>query len=458
MSYTEALPAQFEIVLENSDGILFGENKTVKGNVVLKLTEPKKSSGMYISFYGEILAGWRDADDQPVSQSIELFSFREPLWTPKDGQDSDFIQPGLYTYPFSFAIPDDKSFPPSFDLGESHVAYVLKAQIDRPKRDKHQCYRVLSVIPVRDCNDPKYATEVRREDERTMCCLCCSSGPVSLVARIPSSSWCPGEVVPVVFNIENHSNVDVKDVSCCLVSHSLLQAKRSQHSKTRYGQRLTLGKSVPAGSDISNVFLLRIPPCSPTIPIELGRIISLDYSIRVRAHLPSGHADLVNSLPITIGTIPHQSPPLFSEQMSDPQQQAQGPRYPWANPEDISRVAADRVAAKSQSTKTRESIKHVCFMMPSPTVPALFVSNGHEHTPLLSETSTASASTDSSTESATTTTTSSSFQMPESFFAEGGVWFTGDGEGRQEPDTSMSRDTLKWEFQKYNGMINKSSF
>ena len=134
---------------------------------------------------------------------------------------------------------------------------------------------------------------------------------------------------------------------------------------------------------------MRIPFCCPSIPLEHGRHISVEYKIVVRVHLPSGHVDVRMRFPVTIGTIPHRSPPLFSEQKNDLQQ---APVYQWANPDDISRAVAALPQAPRSATLSQDptmlrsevfDIEYVYFKMPTPSVPSMMTPGGHEKTPLL---------------------------------------------------------------------------
>lgn len=45
--------------------------------------------------------------------------------------------------------------------------------------------------------------------EKTFCCFCCASPPLSVDVRAPVSGYCPGQVIPLTIDVENKSNVQV---------------------------------------------------------------------------------------------------------------------------------------------------------------------------------------------------------------------------------------------------------
>ena len=426
MPIFEEPPVQFRIVTENTERVFFGSNNIVNGTVVLELAEPKKSSGVFITF-----RGWTYLSAGDNAFIEDIFSFKTALWSPQNGLESDMIPAGIHRFPFTFSIPVDENIPPSFLDDYDGVEYILDACIERPHRLPHTMSLRIVVIPVVDCNLPKYAVEVQREEEKTVCCCCCSSGPITLTARVPSAAYCPGEVIPVHARVENRSTSTLYRVSCSFVSDMLMVKKSTTSHRFRNLASSEVCQTIPPSHGrSSSVFLLRIPPCAPSFPLDSGRIVSLSYSIHVVVTLPLGHSNVVVKLPITIGTIPHRSPPLFSDQISD-EQQPQAPLCPWANPGDITRMASiqttrpDRSSISTDFESYDDSLRFmfqggkfmrcVYFEMPKPVIPSFLTSSGDESTPLLD----GNASTPGSDELKPTTTTTSSISpldIPSSIF------------------------------------------
>ena len=59
------------------------------------------------------------------------------------------------------------------------------------------------------------------EETKYFCCCCCRSGPLSYVAYLPAKGYIPGQDMPVTVEIENGSNVKVREVICELLKVSV---------------------------------------------------------------------------------------------------------------------------------------------------------------------------------------------------------------------------------------------
>ena len=57
----------------------------------------------------------------------------------------------------------------------------------------------------------------KEEDEKTVCCLCCATGPVKATAETDKSGYVPGETVWVSGLVENQSSRTIVDITAKLV-------------------------------------------------------------------------------------------------------------------------------------------------------------------------------------------------------------------------------------------------
>jgi len=440
----ERPPALFYIATQNWQRVFFCGFNTIAGNVVLTLTDPKLTSGIFAHLIGHVRTRWVEKDsytdnngqmkqrDVVRHEMAEVLNLRVPLWMPQNGV-ADLFQPGQYTFPFQFSPSADMALPPNFDSMHGKITYTLKASIERPQRYPHRCFLPITLIPVINCNDPSYSQELFRQEEKTMCCLCCASGPILATARIPAGAWCPGEMVPFLVTVENHTKSVLDDVTCSLDYETYFYAQHHHtYESKRVGQQ-KLGRSIQPDGQIKEVIYLRIPSCCPSFSRRVGRIISHEYTLHVTVHLPAGSFNMHLRMPATIGTIPHMSPPLFREQQQQQQQQP-ATVYSWASAEQISKMAAASAPPSAPSVPTTYEdaytdtadpdastlggqMQYVYFEMPQPNVGSVGapVSNGTERTPLLGASSGPVAG-EPATSSTTTTTTSTS-GAPTSLFA-----------------------------------------
>ena len=54
------------------------------------------------------------------------------------------------------------------------------------------------------------------EKNKTFCCLCCASLPLSVNVSLPVRGYVPGQSMPIKVNIENQSGVVVDSVKLTL--------------------------------------------------------------------------------------------------------------------------------------------------------------------------------------------------------------------------------------------------
>lgn len=352
MPLFEAAPRQFYIYTQNMQRVFFSGYNTISGCVVLDLVEPKKTRGVYIQLLGRATTDWTESrtvtrngktetERVHVHDMAPLVDIKVPLWAPPTGAESDFLPPGQYSLPFAIAT-QGLALPPNFQGPHGKISYVLKATIDRPWKWDHRTFLPITLLPVRDCNDPTFDKLLTRQEEKTMCCCCCASGPIVATARVPAAAWCPGELIPFHVQIENHSNKPMNNVTCALDYTTTFYARGSTNKSSKRVASQTLGRPVPPGGDVNETIFLRVPSCCPTIEREVGRLIEHKYGLQVTVHLPAGSFDLHLRMPVTIGTVPHMNPPLFPEQRSGA---VQPPVYNWASPEGITQAATAAAAA-----------------------------------------------------------------------------------------------------------------
>lgn len=353
MPLFEAAPRQFYIATQNWQRVFFAGYNQINGVVVLDLVEPKKTRGVFVHLIGTARTHWTETETYTndkgesktrtvtYSDSAEIVHLRTAVWLPPSGLESDLLPPGTYSLPFSFTTPPNQVLPPNFDSTDGKITYTLKANIDRPWKWDHRTFLPITLLPVVDCNDPRYAVELNRQDEKTMCCCCCASGPIIATVRSPASAWCPGECVPFMVRIENHTKSEMSDISCAIDCETTCYAGHRSRSESKRLAEEKLGRPVPPNSDTTETLYVRVPSCCPSFSRQAGRIIAHEYWLHLTVHLPAGSFNMHLRMPVVMGTIPHMRPPLFREQMGEQQQM---PVYDWASAERIAQAAAQAAA------------------------------------------------------------------------------------------------------------------
>ena len=158
------------------------------------------------------------------------------LWIRENALNHE-LSPGSYQFPFAFSLQQSgRLLPPSFEGTIGHIRYEIEATIFKAsalKRNKRITARV-AVAPV---VDPNIVPNVRLRPkvlqvEKTLCCLCCASGPISLTARIPRTGFCIiQDAIPFEVDIENGSNRQIRQLVAQLQQRVVYTAQgHRQHS------------------------------------------------------------------------------------------------------------------------------------------------------------------------------------------------------------------------------------
>ncbi|XP_022252035.1 arrestin domain-containing protein 3-like [Limulus polyphemus] len=87
----------------------------------------------------------------------------------------------------------------SFEGKYGSIRYWLKAEMEKPWSFNHKTKKAFTLISPIDINRTEYLMMVENTIEKTLCCWCCTSGPISLYARTDRKGYCP--VMMLISNI-----------------------------------------------------------------------------------------------------------------------------------------------------------------------------------------------------------------------------------------------------------------
>lgn len=173
-----------------------------------------------------------------------VISWCEFIITDNDAPKITLLR-GTYCYPFQFQLPEN--IPSSFEGEYGHVRYTVKATIEKPKRFTHVTKTAFSVIGSLDLNtipqiDVSFFSKTKWLNiwvnswngffysitwfrlqapagmtlSKNICCLCCTSGPISALLSLPRRGYVPGDIIPVVVEVENLSRRKIASASITL--------------------------------------------------------------------------------------------------------------------------------------------------------------------------------------------------------------------------------------------------
>jgi len=304
-------PKIFLINLVGNNPVYFpGSN--IEGNVTLELSEPKKMQGISIVLSGQAYVHWteqRTHDTEGGERRTEtihhsdsetiLNSLMIQLWG--DGKHSQELAAGRYSFPFKYQLPSNLVLPTSYESETGFIRYSLTATISRSWKFNHTTKRAITINEIVDINTPQLTARLSSSNEKTLCCLCCASGPISLSVTTDRGGYCSGESIAISTEAENHSNRRITVVQATLKQIVVYYARGHSHTSVNVIQKVQ-GPGIEAGgtSNWSNELL----PIPATVPcIDSCRILKLSYILQVTLAIPRS-SDLNVTIPIKIGNVP----------------------------------------------------------------------------------------------------------------------------------------------------------
>jgi len=335
----------FQIIFENPMKVFFS-GQTIRGQVLVNLSEPKKLAKIKVDLVGRGEVHWTetrretrrnsrgDHYDEEIHdhyRSTESYLSQEAVV-----YHGPNLNAGMHVFPFTFMLPSN--LPSSFESKVGHVRYFVKADIVRDWMWNHKVKQHITINGILDLNMYPSAKQAgHSRDYKTLCCLCCKSGPISAVITTNRTGYVPGELIGFGAEVDNQANREMTGSFLNLVEIVTYKTARKNKTEQRVVSEIRRGRIGPGTSDFWEGVNMRVPALPPTNLGGTCNIIDVQY--RLDFHVdPSGMSfDLVVTLPITIGTIPlTQYIPTLTPPPPYPVEEKQGANYGGAYPPDPS--------------------------------------------------------------------------------------------------------------------------
>ncbi|XP_049871660.1 arrestin domain-containing protein 17 [Pectinophora gossypiella] len=302
------------IYLDNQFNTYYA-GQTVNGRIEYVFDSPKKVRGIHVKFKGEAHTEWSESKeetdtegkpistDQMITGNEEYFTIQYYLLGSNTGNEIE-IPAGKHVYNFTCALPP--VLPSSFEGQFGYVRYTVKVTLDRPWKFDQETKMAFTVINALDLNlNPSYKEPIHMQMEKTFCCFCCVSAPLTVDVYAPVSGYCPGQSIPLTVHVENKSNVQLHLVKVMLRKVITYRAT-TPTSSTKKSKELvhTVQEGpAPAGTSKQWTINLEVPPVPPSNLVNCS-IIDLDYDLKVECVVSGLHMNLRDKKYVTIGTVP----------------------------------------------------------------------------------------------------------------------------------------------------------
>ena len=313
----------------------FYSGSAIKGNVLFDVNEPKSYKYFTIKFVGRSYVHWEERERRTHSSGnrrahhhvTRKYISEQPyadqdlmLWTCQQAPDGK-LHAAEYSWPFSFTVPP--LAPSSFEGSVGNIRYWLEARVGTGLLKFDHVVEV--AVPVQQrvkITDPRLLLPERVEAKKTLCCLCCASGLITLNASMPKTGYCLKESCTLHVSVENGTSrrITLEASICQLVIY---------RAQTRH----RTSKNTVAKFESDPIEPRTSKEWDPTIEIPVTEIvytgscenIEVQYSLVVSASIP-GALDLSRSFPLQLANCNEQEGqnPAFPA--------ASGPGYPPSTP------------------------------------------------------------------------------------------------------------------------------
>lgn len=316
------------IVFDQATGVFF-PGQTITGRVHVNNDKERKCEGISLKFHGiahvqfseSVSTGAgkdRKTERRTYNATEEYYKSKYFVWT----DPNQVLPPGRMEFPMNFIIPPNS--PASFLSAYGTVLHYCEARIKVPGLSKDAyCKRPYSVNSLLDLNlDPGNRASQLRQGVKTLCCLCCRSGPITAAVRLDRTGYVPGEAIIVSGEINNSSSRKVTSTKAEL--YMSVQVLAVGRNKLEYYRLMQLSQpEIPKGGDcVWDGHHMIIPPVAASGLLGCN-IINVSYVLKftVQPQLPA--TPMVLDFPITIGSIPLLE--TFQQFTSGPQMAPQPP-------------------------------------------------------------------------------------------------------------------------------------
>ncbi|XP_061753477.1 arrestin domain-containing protein 3a isoform X1 [Nerophis ophidion] len=320
--------------LNDSNVPVFSSGDCVSGRVVVEVTGEIRVKSLKIHAKGFAKVRWTESRNagsntaytQNYTEEVEYLNHKDVLIgherdafimypgtvymclekCPPYVSDDDNSEEGLTTihsgrheYAFSLELPQTP-LATSFEGKHGSVRYWVKAELHRPWLLPIKTKKEFTVFEHIDINTPLLLSPQAGTKDKTLCCWFCTSGPISLSAKIERKGYTPGESIQIFAEIENCSSRMVVPKAAIYQTQTFYAKGKMKEVKQLVanlrGESLSSGKTETWSGK-----MLKIPPVSPSI-LDCS-IIRVEYSLMVYVDIP-GAINLSLNLPLVIGTIP----------------------------------------------------------------------------------------------------------------------------------------------------------
>ena len=284
----------------------------IVGSVFIVTEEAKQDySSIEVTLKGYADVQWTESSSSDNQRSNTYHSHEDYVsqvaivWDKETAPNRE-LSPGTYEFPFSLKLQTSgRPLPPSFEGTYGRIRYEIEATIIKAsslKRNQRITAQV-TLAPAVDFNDvPDVKLPKMLQVDKTLCCLCCASGPISLTARVPRTGFCVlQDTLSFEADIENGSNRRIKQLVAQL-QRQVIYSAMGHHQYDISILAEVCSDPIEAGSILS----WKPPPLhvsATELTIACCSIIEVKYFLVIQASI-SGAIDPHVDFDLFLGNVP----------------------------------------------------------------------------------------------------------------------------------------------------------
>ncbi|CAH1275988.1 unnamed protein product [Diabrotica balteata] len=214
------------------------------------------------------------------------------------------LEPGQHEYPFCFTIPKD--LPSSFQTEYGFVRYFIKATVNIPYASDYIDEVAIPVTAIIDLNNIKEELQTKPisfQNEKTVCCLCCAGGEISMTLRLEKDAFILGEEAKIILDVSNMSRISIEEINLTLIRIMDFKTQGIRYEKTKEVLITETELGVGAHGQKTLFITFKIPQSIVIQNLVKCNLIKESFRLRVEAGLPLLHRNLVIDTFIKLGHV-----------------------------------------------------------------------------------------------------------------------------------------------------------
>ena len=316
----------FQLILNDPPHKVYFPGMIITGTVIAVNDKPKNYQAIKVKIVGYAHVCFVERH-RPYSSREDYITTFVNVWDKDASAEGGQFPVGSYQFPFSLSLIGN-NLPASYEGSVGQIKYTIEARVVKDsllKRDivRESTIKVENMVKINHPNLLQPRSVVMR---RTLCCLCCASGPIVITTCIPRRGYCVGQdSIPMEISVENGSSQQIRQI---IVSIHKLVKYTAQGNCRSYHHILTNIASDPICAHNTIIWQptpLAIPDTHATLK-NCG-ILQVTYYLQVQAAI-SWAINPTIKIPIFLGNVPLSGTDVGPQPTILPPQQGLEPHPP----------------------------------------------------------------------------------------------------------------------------------